>query len=78
MIWYDMIWYDMIWCDMISSIKTIQNLSNIAATHTHTGHTGFTFTLSFPADFTWSLSLVETAYPIVNMFQVINKEARAT
>ena len=28
--------------------------------------------------FTSSLSLVETAYPIVNMVQVINKEARAT
>ena len=28
--------------------------------------------------FTWSLSLVEKAYPIVNMVQVINKEARAT
>ena len=32
----------------------------------------------FPAAFVWSLSLAETAYPIVNMFQVMNKEARAT
>ena len=32
----------------------------------------------FQLDITWSLSLVETAYPIVNMIQVINKEARAT
>ena len=43
--------------------------------HTHDGHTSFT---SFPAGFTWSLSLVETAYAIVNMIQVINEEARAT
>ena len=26
----------------------------------------------------FTLSLVETAYPVVNMVQVINKEARAT
>ena len=52
--------------------------SNIVGTYTNAGHTGFIFTLSFQAGFTWSLSLVETAYPIVNMIQVINKEARAT
>ena len=45
---------------------------------THDGHTGFTFKYSFPAGFTWLLSLVETAYPIVIKIQVINKEARAT
>ena len=44
----------------------------------NTGHTGFTFIQSFPAGFIWSLPLVETAYSIVNMIQVINKEARAT
>ena len=33
---------------------------------------------SFPAGFTLSLSLVETAYPIVNMFQVNKKEAKIT
>ena len=36
------------------------------------------YILSFPATFTRSLSLVETAYPIVSMIQVINEEARAT
>ena len=51
---------------------------NIVATHTQTGHTGFTYTWSFPAAFTWSFSLIETAYPIANMFQVMNKEARET
>ena len=30
------------------------------------------------AAFTLSLSLVEAAYPIMSMFQVINKEARTT
>ena len=54
---------------------------NVVATHTHTGHTVFTLTWSFPAGFTWSLALVETTYPIVNMSyqftQVINEEARA-
>ena len=33
---------------------------------------------SFPDGFTWSLSPVETPYPIENMIQVVNKEARAT
>ena len=33
---------------------------NTIATHAHTGHTGFKFTKSFPAAFTWSLSVVET------------------
>ena len=47
-------------------------------TNTHDGHTGFTFKSSFPAGYTWSLSLAETACPIVNKIQVINKEARAT
>ena len=47
-------------------------------THAHDGHNGFTFTYSFSAGFTWSLLLVETAYPIVNMTQVIDKKARAT
>ena len=51
---------------------------NIVAVHTHTGHTGFTSTLSFPAAFLWSFSLVETTYLIVNMIQVIKKEPRAT
>ena len=51
---------------------------NTVVTHKRTGHTGFTFTSSFLAGFTWSLSLVETVYPIVNMIQVNNKEARAT
>ena len=50
----------------------------IYITHTHAGYTGFTFTQSFPAGFTWSLSLVETPCPIVNLIQVIDKEARAT
>ena len=45
---------------------------NIAATHTHAVHTDFTFTKSFPAGFTWSLTLVETAYPNLNIIQVIN------
>ena len=49
---------------------------NIVTTYTHAGHTGFTFTYSVPDGFVWSLSLVETDYPIVNMIQVINKEAR--
>ena len=31
-----------------------------------------------PAAFTRSLSLVKTAYPIVNIVQAINPEARAT
>ena len=31
-----------------------------------------------PAGSTWSLSIVETAYPIVNMIQGINKKAVAT
>ena len=31
-----------------------------------------------PAGFTWSVSLVETTNPVVNMIEVINKEARAT
>ena len=44
------------------------------AAQTQTGQTGFTFTISFPTAFTWLLPLVETAYPIVNMFQVINKK----
>ena len=30
---------------------------NIVATHTHDGHTGFTFKQSFPGSFTWSLSI---------------------
>ena len=34
--------------------------------------------ISFRAAFTCSLSIVETAYPIVNMFQVNNKEARTS
>ena len=34
---------------------------NIAATHAHAGHTGFTFAWSFPTGLTWSLLLVETA-----------------
>ena len=34
--------------------------------------------LSFPAAFTWSLSLVGTAYQIANIFQVNNKETRTT
>ena len=45
---------------------------NIAATHTHAVHTDFTFTKSFPAGFTWSLTLVETAYQNLNIIQVIN------
>ena len=51
---------------------------NIVETHTDNGHTGFAFTYSFTAGFTGSLLLVETAYPILNMIQVINKEARVT
>ena len=51
---------------------------NIVPIHTHTGHTGPTMIYSFPAAFAWSFLLVETAYPIVNMFLVINKEARRT
>ena len=39
---------------------------------------GFTFKKPFPAGFTCSLSIVRAAYPMVNMFQVITKEARAT
>ena len=50
----------------------------IVATRAHDGHTGFTFKQSFPAGFTWLLSQVETAYTIVNMIQVINKEATST
>ena len=49
---------------------------NIVATHTYDGHTGFTFTRSFPAGFT--RRNIETAHTIVNMIQVINKEARGT
>ena len=51
---------------------------NIVAAHTHLDHTGFTFSKSFPAGFASSLLLVKTAYPIVNMLQVINKETRAS
>ena len=47
---------------------------NIVAIHTYDGHTGFTFIWYFPAGF----SSRNTAYAIVNMIQVINKEARAT
>ena len=47
---------------------------NIVAAHTHTGHTGFTFTQPIPAGFTWSLLLVETVYQIVNTILVINKK----
>ena len=35
---------------------------NIVSTHPHAGLTGFTFTWSFPAGFTWLLSLVETVH----------------
>ena len=44
----------------------------------HTVHTSFTLTKSFPPAFTLLLSPAETVYPIVKMFQVINKKARAT
>ena len=51
---------------------------NIVATHTYDGHTGFTFTWSFPAIVTMpDVLLVETANAIMNMIQVINKEPRA-
>ena len=46
---------------------------NIVATRTYTGHTGFTFSILFLRCFPLSLSLVETAYTIVSIFQVINK-----
>ena len=35
---------------------------NIVSTHAHAGLAVFTFIWSFPAGFTWSLSLVETVY----------------
>ena len=34
--------------------------------------------IPFPAAFTWSLSLVETACPILNMFQENNNEQART
>ena len=46
---------------------------NIVGTHTYNGHTGFTFIYLFQL-----VLLVDTAYTIVIMIQVINKEARAT
>ena len=51
---------------------------NIVATYTYAGHTGFTITYCVPGGFALSLSLVETAYPILNIIPVINKEARVT
>ena len=51
---------------------------NIVSTHTYDDHTGFTF-IWFIHSFIFQLVLlVETAYTIVDMMQVINKEARAT
>ena len=46
---------------------------NIVATYTYDGHTGFTFINLFQLAL-----LVDRAYTIVNMIQVVNKEARAT
>ena len=60
-------------------LKECKNLSNkLCVFWSRTGFTSFTFTKSFRAAFTWSLLLVETTYPIVNMSKVINKEATAT
>ena len=38
----------------------------------------FHIPIIFPAVFTWSLSLVETAYQIVNMTEVIHKKGQFT
>ena len=46
--------------------------------HLYTLVTMVSHSQSFPAGFTWSLSLAETTYQMVNMIKVINEEARAT
>ena len=48
---------------------------NIVATHTYDGHTA---RVSHSYDIFQLVLVVETAYAIVNMVQVINKEVRAT
>ena len=53
----------------------LTSIINIFANSVQIDYYKFT---SFPAGFTLSLSLVETAYPIVNMFQVNKKEAKIT
>ena len=57
-----------VYCNIVTALHTMVTLVS---------HSNNLFQLVL-LDHFHSLSLVETAYPIVNMIRVVNKEARAT